>query len=79
MADLEKYKTFTVPQVAEFLQVSVRTVRSLIADGNFAKPFRIGGQIRFISEDFFRWLETRGDATIDMKKIKKTVASIKIN
>jgi len=79
MADLEKYKTFTVPQVAEFLQVSVRTVRSLIADGNFAKPLRVGGQIRFVSEDFFSWLETTGEDVMDTRKKKKTIDAIKTN
>lgn len=64
-----EFRTFTVPQVAEKLQISERTVRSMIAEGTFAKHCRIGNQIRFVAEDFFSWLESRGENEINKRKI----------
>jgi excisionase family DNA binding protein len=46
---------YTVEQVAEILQVSVQTVRSLIKRKEI-KAFRVGSQLRVRKEDLDRYM-----------------------
>lgn len=48
----------TLPQVADLLQTSEKTVRRLVAARRMP-CVRVGRQIRFVRGDVFRWLEAR--------------------
>ena len=51
----------SIEEVARFLNLSVTTVRRLVARGSLP-CYRIGRLLRFIPGDVFRWLEARKEA-----------------
>lgn len=46
----------TLPQVADFLQVSERTVHRIVARGEL-QPFRVGTSLRFDQDELDAYLE----------------------
>ena len=52
-------KLLSPKEVAERLNVAVRTVRDLVADHDLP-AYRVGGQLRFSPEALDSWLERRG-------------------
>jgi excisionase family DNA binding protein len=56
MSDLPEL--LTVPQLAELLQTSEKTVRRMVSSRRMP-CVRFGRQIRFVRGDVFRWLEAR--------------------
>ncbi|WP_013630695.1 helix-turn-helix transcriptional regulator [Rubinisphaera brasiliensis] len=42
-------------EFAEFLKISVRTLRRMISAGEVPKPTRVGRQLRWRSEDVNAW------------------------
>jgi excisionase family DNA binding protein len=48
----------TLPELAEQLQLSEKTLRRMIASGRLP-CVRLGRQLRFLPGDVFRWLEAR--------------------
>ena len=48
----------TLPELAERLQLSEKTIRRMIAGGRLP-CVRIGRQLRFLPGDVFRWLRAR--------------------
>jgi DNA binding domain, excisionase family len=61
MATQSKYRTFTMHEVAEFMQCSVSTITRLIIKGKFAPTIKPGGQRLVVAEDFWRWIEDEKD------------------
>lgn len=76
--EIREIKLFTVKDCAKFLQVSERTVRSMIANKQFCKAKRIGKQLRFMAEDFLSWLENSEDIVTDYddKKNQKFIKDL---
>ena len=54
----EMSQLLTTPQIAEFLQVSPRTIKDWIHMG-FIPHFKINRSVRFSKEAIMRWLEER--------------------
>jgi excisionase family DNA binding protein len=48
----------SVDQVASELSVSTRTIRRLLAAGDFVQPYKIAGVLRFRRSEFLAWLQT---------------------
>lgn len=72
-------KLFTLKDCSEFLQISVVTIRRMIANKQFCKTKRIGGQIRVIDDDFLSWVETQEDTITEYDNIKTKRFLNKIN
>jgi predicted DNA-binding transcriptional regulator AlpA len=45
-----------IADVAEMLDLTPRTIRTLISKGNFAEPYRVGGVMRWRKSEFLAWL-----------------------
>ena len=53
---MNKHGVYTVQQIADFLQVSTKTVYKLIHDGEIAAIW-VRGQIRITEHSLFRYLK----------------------
>lgn len=51
-------RLLTLPELAEHLQLSEKTIRRMIAGGRLP-CVRLGRQLRFLPGDVFRWLAAR--------------------
>jgi excisionase family DNA binding protein len=51
-------RLLTLPELAERLQLSEKTIRRMIAGGRLP-CVRLGRQLRFLPGDVFRWLAAR--------------------
>lgn len=60
----------TVKECANFLKMSERTVRTLIAKKDFCPVRRIGKSVRIIKDDLFDWLNNRNDKVDEYKRKK---------
>jgi excisionase family DNA binding protein len=49
-------QVLTIKQVAEYLQVTEKTIYTLVQEGNIP-AFKVRGQWRFKREDIERWIE----------------------
>jgi excisionase family DNA binding protein len=54
-------------ELAEFLGVSTRTVRTLIKRGELPPPIRIGRKQFWLEDKFMRWLHDGGTASDPMR------------
>lgn len=68
----------TIKQCAEYLQISDRTIRDMIAKKKFCPHKRIGGQLRFSEDDFKEWIDSCEDEKLQYsrKQIKRTMNKI---
>jgi len=53
---LSEQTLFTIQDVAEMLQVAVRTVRRLRSTGKLPQPVTIGRSVRWRREDLEEWI-----------------------
>ena len=51
-------RLLTLPELAERLQLSEKTIRRMVATGRLP-CVRLGRQLRFLPGDVFRWLAAR--------------------
>ena len=49
-------QVLTIKQVAEYLQVTEKTIYTLVQEGNLP-AFKVRGQWRFKNEDIEKWIE----------------------
>ncbi len=52
-------KLLSAYSVAESLGVSAKTIRRMVLRGEFPKPIKIGGQLRWHPNDVAPWIESR--------------------
>lgn len=74
-----EFSLLTLKEVAKFLKVSERTVRSQIADKTFCPAKRIGRQLRWKNTDLEEWVERQEDETVvyNQKKNKRFLNKVK--
>ena len=58
--ELENLRLLTLPEAAELLQVSIRTLHRMIRK-NDLPAFKVGGQWRFKQELIDEWLECKSN------------------
>jgi excisionase family DNA binding protein len=51
----------TLWEVARLLGIGLRTLRRHIAAGNFPKPIRIGGTLRYSRKAVLKWIDARSE------------------
>ena len=64
-------RALTIPQVADYLQVTERTIYNLAWAGQLP-GFKIGNTWRFKKDDIDKWIETNKDQT--KEKLKRKLA-----
>lgn len=47
----------TAERVAEWLQISTRSVWRLLSSGKLLRPVRLGGNVRWRASELKRWIE----------------------
>jgi excisionase family DNA binding protein len=55
-------QVLTIKQVAEYLQVTEKTIYTLVQEGNIP-AFKVRGQWRFKREDIERWIEENKESS----------------
>ena len=61
---LEKIRAVSLSKAAEALDVHIRTVRRLIADGEFPATFKVGASTRVLVVDLERFIERQRRAGV---------------
>lgn len=68
---LEIQQMWTVEQVAEFLNVKVRTVRRLYNEKNFPEAYRVGHRKRWYPEHVQKWLEWGSPTLEEFNRLRR--------
>jgi len=63
-------RMLTSQQLAEFLQISDRTLRRLVSSGKIISPTRIGRQVRWPLAKILTWIEEGCPAPAKQRKGK---------